>query len=1051
MLWNYSVLFLWLIVPVLLGTLSRTSTAEPQPTPSTIVDILSADVGYSYFLRELQTNGLIPLLNQLENVTLLAPINLAYAKRGALKLSITSEKDLSKYIINQKFRVGYMNKTDAIFETLYEVNGRPYIIKVSPDVKKHEYLVEGKAAIVEPDIYAKHQHSFIQGIDEKLPDKDTICDFFMDEDQTLNGKTVSLVKDMVRLLIADTIEVSEIDETTYNDVYDEFKNTKKTNKKKKKKKKITIPNSCEELFNNTRSFILPTDDYIRQSLPDLDIEYYASLAEVIRNRSVAITGKAVREIKVDILNLLESLMSPDLIGGENGTTNGFNHHKSKNSKVSFNSTIEPKTNQLLLNGKISMSLNTSSVVFANGIVNVFHNDNSGNFFHDLGLNTVEMIPRKALYAIHYSSFVKELEFRSLGYLIDGSVKNQTIFLDIDQDDYTAEDEISLLVSTNSFSSKQSLLYQFVDESVDIEKREGNINNGLDALLNTKMCSNKKIGENCFKLKISALKDDKKIKYIMNDEIKILTRPIRGANDTIFYIVDKEISPPSSFGHSLVNLLSNAELLSRYVAVDKKSCLSTIEILNEFNLMSLEENKKGYTVFLPCAKHEKPGETSLKGKKERGAWKSLGLILRYLKSNPKLFEKIMKGIFVEDLIYSNFGLNRNSTLLTENLKGDTVLVNGSYDDKSNRHFISLNDTKILVPINSDIFFNEGVIHVTDKLIFPDDFKISFLDLVKTTFDLSNEKFSILNLIQRFPSLMKEIGLDGHILSSGYSLLVPSPESLKSFNITEDFAQLDKFFEFHLIPNDQLAPLLDCVENAPIRNNNGESNYIHTNLTGPVLTCDREKKNKHSVLRLESLSVKTESYNKDHEVRIMSHGCTSFNSDGIDESTSCVFLLDKPLNLQWLNSHEDFLPIHLHLGFVSVGIGVILGIVIFGGILFGFIAYIEKPKKSDSSLLSKDFDLPPHDESSFIRVLTDEGPTMYDRGYETDIDMLKSDRDLLIPAHAKKKFRRKYGAIEGQKDASSNNNKDKSLSTAPRNIQTGNIIASLNRDRNLPGVF
>ena len=43
-----------------------------------------------------------------------------------------------------------------------------------------------------------------------------------------------------------------------------------------------------------------------------------------------------------------------------------------------------------------------------------------------------MIARKSLYALHYSNFVDELYFRSLGHLVDGSSQNQSIFLDVNQ-------------------------------------------------------------------------------------------------------------------------------------------------------------------------------------------------------------------------------------------------------------------------------------------------------------------------------------------------------------------------------------------------------------------------------------------------------------------------------------------------------------------------------------------------------------------------------------------------------------------------------------------
>ena len=52
-----------------------------------------------------------------------------------------------------------------------------------------------------------------------------------------------------------------------------------------------------------------------------------------------------------------------------------------------------------------------------------------------------MIARKSLYALHYSNFVDELYFRSLGHLVDGSSQNQSIFLDVNQRDDVEDDDV----------------------------------------------------------------------------------------------------------------------------------------------------------------------------------------------------------------------------------------------------------------------------------------------------------------------------------------------------------------------------------------------------------------------------------------------------------------------------------------------------------------------------------------------------------------------------------------------------------------------------------
>ena len=88
---------------------------EPAPTPSTLVDILSERPQFSYFLRLLQRQGMIPTLNQMENITLLAPINLAFVGKSI----DWDNNSLNRYIVNQKLRVGLLGKSESVYQTLY--------------------------------------------------------------------------------------------------------------------------------------------------------------------------------------------------------------------------------------------------------------------------------------------------------------------------------------------------------------------------------------------------------------------------------------------------------------------------------------------------------------------------------------------------------------------------------------------------------------------------------------------------------------------------------------------------------------------------------------------------------------------------------------------------------------------------------------------------------------------------------------------------------------------------------------------------------------------
>ena len=62
------------------------------------------------------------------------------------------------------------------------------------------------------------------------------------------------------------------------------------------------------------------------------------------------------------------------------------------------------TQQLILNGRVRTMVNGTSIVAADGLVHVIDvEDNSdSNVFSDLNIDAAEMIPRKALYAMHFS-------------------------------------------------------------------------------------------------------------------------------------------------------------------------------------------------------------------------------------------------------------------------------------------------------------------------------------------------------------------------------------------------------------------------------------------------------------------------------------------------------------------------------------------------------------------------------------------------------------------------------------------------------------------------
>lgn len=981
-------ILVFFLIPLILAV-----SSVPLPAPSSIIDVLSADVQYSYFLRHLQKLGLVPLINSLENITVLAPINSAYA-------SDRQDESLTKYLINQPFSIGELGVNDIVFNTLY--NNYPIII--SPDFKSKEYTVDYVASFIELDIYAKHQHSYIHAIDHLLPPKPSICDFLLDDDLG----SISIFKQLI-------ISVFH----------------------KSHHKKLTVP-SCDSFFNSSKTLLIPTNDFLFNSLPNDTLNYYLTLHRVLQNEKFSLTKDAEYDLRNSLLKFIKLLMIPDLIAGVNGTDNET-HRNLNGNKFNFNW----HNNSLTVNNLLSTK---ESFVLSNGAVHIFDKQNGANFFISLKLPIKKLSPRDLLYSLHYSNFVRELKFRKLLHLIDSPHLSQTVFLNKNQRDDIVKDE---LFEVASFNQKQSLLYQFANESIDINDYSNS--SKIHKLLNSKMCSSKRIGS-CFKLKFLASTSRNSSTITINDENKIAHGPFK-SNQTFIYIVDSEIETPSSFKHTMGPLISSGffEHHLEHIKIDKESCLTTLGYLNKFDLFHLDDNYHGYSIFLPCGitNPREEGELTI-NKASKGSWNSLGLILDHLKSNPYLFKDLLKGFFIEDLIYSDFGLDDNidTKIITRNLRGDLINVSESYYNGEINHRIKLNLTELSIPLNSDVLFNQGVVHIINRVLFPENFHVSLYDLIQTT--IKDSKFSFLKLLELYPNLLKKLGLLGKdkdkFNSSKYSLLIPTSESLKDFNITSNFDNLLNFLQFHLIPNNQLDPLLDCITSS-----NTSSHFkTKTNLTDTQLVCSYDKSNNKYFLRLDDDSnMNTMGYNKDHEVVILSHGCTSIHRNR-ESDLSCVFLIDKPLNLSWLQKDDGFL--HIHLGFISIGIGIILGLILFGTVMLSVIVCLGASNKSkNSNGIHTDFSNTPG--QSFMRVTSDEEEPTFDHGYETDDDMLRTEREQLLPIHGKKRKKGHYGSINQINSLRDNNGAIPTNSlgnkSAPRTIRSSNNIRALNRDFNLPG--
>lgn len=1006
----------WLLLAMANGSPAPIPSLEPIK-PATIVDFLSASAQYSYFLRHLQHHGLIPAINRLQNVTVFAPVNLAFVDHDLA--ANDTPYSLMRYFASEVITVDSLSTSGEIVDSLYRTkhaqeHNISFPLKVTSRGERG-VCVNDFAEIVESDGYAKHQYSTIQTIDRLLPVPQTLCSVLMDRStSSLNGYSVSFLKHLAQLVFTDFHHSG-----------------------------FSI--SCEEYLANASTLLLPTDALVDASMLPLQKKYYTTLFTGLIQPDLVASKDAAREMRADVLQLLLDFLLPCRIGGSNTdrTTK-----TTLSGNLSYNVSVEDSSNRLILNGKIYSAANSTSIIAADGLIHVFDlNQNAEqNLFGSLGITIADMIPRKALFALHYSRFVRELKFRKLDYLIDGSTENQTMLLETnDRDDFRDEDLFeagfydahTASFSTASFSGKQSLLYHFFEGAVDLFEQLTDHSPAYHHLLTTKLCLHKRINS-CYKVKLTGRFFDEKKLILFNDNVKINSSPTHASGDNVIYITNDEFLAPASFKHTVGELISNdvGEGGLDHIVIDKEACLTTLNYLIKFDLLSLPNNINGYSVFLPCGNPIWDGDNR-SIEEGFGSWKSLGLVLKYLESNPRVLKNILKGFFIQDLVYSDFGLQDEEELsmISRTLRGDNVTVSESYRSGEFNHLININRTSFSVPLNSDVLFTHGVIHITSKLLLPDSFHVLLLELAKTTDHLLYPDHSFLTLLDLFPKVKNALNLEETDEPSDYSLLIPSPDLLNDLNVTGAYSRLFEFLELHLLPNTEVNTLLECLGDGNRINRyvSASNHTIHTNSSKGLFNCFKNRATGETYIYLDNGDL-----NPKQKVRIISHGCTKFGS----RNSSCVFLLDGPLKPEWFDAPpKNFL--HLHIGWINVGIGIIIGVVLFGLFTTSVILCISgsASKKVNKSMFANEPFFSPN-EPTIMRVTSDEDEDfMDDFGYETDDDMLRSERDPILAKGKRKKKYSNYAAIPTPIDE---------VPTAPRLIKGKGLLKGLNRDRDFPVV-
>ncbi|GME84323.1 unnamed protein product [Ambrosiozyma monospora] len=164
--------------PLSLSSSSASSDDDkhpPNPPTTSIIDILSSTPEFSKFIVSLQRSGLIDTVNNLENVTLLAPLNQAFGD-NADYVRITKD-DLFQFIVDEPLLSSQIVGVQ-ILRTLY--NGASPFLKKLPlpilcDNRDGLFMIEN-ANVVETDLIAGTSNSVVYGLDTIIEEKQSICE-----------------------------------------------------------------------------------------------------------------------------------------------------------------------------------------------------------------------------------------------------------------------------------------------------------------------------------------------------------------------------------------------------------------------------------------------------------------------------------------------------------------------------------------------------------------------------------------------------------------------------------------------------------------------------------------------------------------------------------------------------------------------------------------------------------------------------------------------------------------------------------------------------------
>lgn len=588
-------------------------------------------------------------------------------------------------------------------------------------------------------------------------------------------------------------------------------------------------------FNKT--LFLPTDKALKEHFNDIELNYLFDLSDAIYQ---------IGDHEMDFRLMMKKMISNGIIGGviyENSlNVTNMNHEV-------FNLFSRNRGKDIVLNGSIALN---SNMLYDKGIV---------HFVSKLPLIKSDIVFNAEKYVIgmNASSVVQELHFRNLEHLIQSHSIQQTIFISSDSSDSTVS-------SSEIFGlSRSQLLYHFIEKPVDLKDDFFN-KVWHTRLYDSMFCSsNKRLGGNCQRIKISKFNDY----YYINEKYRFISADPVKVDGTFIYMIEDDVTLPGDLIPSINPFYH---------------CSTSLNFMQQLNLLDLRPNDNGYTLMLPCF----------------DSWDSMELNVDYLHGNISAMNLLMKSFILNGLIYSD---SFNLTLDTTDLYGSSVIANTDkpYDeDEVLPLSLSTFDETIFLEEHLDMVFSQGVVHPLKEVFFPKRLNITLENLIET---IGTVEFLL--FLEKFEEF-QEI-LNG---SAPYSILVPTPRSLLLEGIDLNYTKLEQFLKLHIIPQNQTTALINCEDT------------IGTTL-GESLRC-REASEGIFLLSVED--------GLDKEVRILKKGCTSNNN------LSCIFLIDRPFSLKWLNRERY----RILLPGVSFALGILLGILFLFSLLLCIIVTSSQQK-------------------------------------------------------------------------------------------------------------